>query len=147
MQIVGVIFWSGPHNINILSMIYRLLTRFLLILYHKHIKIFAFSTTSYLNTQTALINPPQWSFITRVLVVKTKVTYALAMQGTRASGAIVLTLVYVIVAYSVEEGPTHTYIYLYIGPEWHFLYGTTKKVLDNQIWIWNQHKYVWVALA
>ena len=58
MQIVGVNFWSGPHNINILSMIYRLLTRFLLILYHKHIKIFAFSTTSYLNTQTALINPP-----------------------------------------------------------------------------------------
>ena len=55
------------------------------------------------------------------------------MQGTRASGAIVLTLVYVIVAYSVEEGPTHTHIYLYIWPEWHFLYGTTKKVVDNQI--------------
>ena len=36
------------------------------------------------------------------------------MQGTRASGAIVLTLVYVIVAYSVEEGPTHTHIYIYI---------------------------------
>ena len=36
------------------------------------------------------------------------------MQGTRASGAIVLTLVYVIVAYSVEEGPTHTHIYISI---------------------------------
>ena len=49
--------------------------------------------------------------------------------------------------FSRRRTNTHTYIYLYIGPEWHFLYGTTKKVIDNQIWIWNQHKYVWVALA
>ena len=152
VQIVGVIIWSGPHNIYILSMIYRLLTRLLLILFHKHIKIFAFSTTSYLNTQTALINSPQWSFITCVLVVKTKVTYALAMQGTRASGAIVL---YTWLSHIQSEKDQHThihiyiyiYIYIYIGPEWHFLYGTTKKVIDNQIWIWKQHKYVWVALA
>ena len=70
------------------------------------------------------------------------------MQGTRASGAIVLTLVYVIVAYSVEEGPTHTYIYIYIlGQNGIFYMELRKKVVDNQIWIWNQHKYVWVALA
>ena len=76
MQIVGVIFqWSGPLNINILSMIYRLLTRFLLILFHKHIKIFAFSTTSYLNTQTALMNFPPMKC---VLVVNTKAVYFIA---------------------------------------------------------------------
>ena len=64
-----------------------------------------------------------------VLVVKTKATYALAMQGTRASGAIVSTLVYVIVAYSVWEKKKKKTT----GPEWDFLYGTTKKVIDNQI--------------
>ena len=99
MQIVGVIFWGGLHNINILSMIYRLLTRFLLILFHKHIKKFTFSTTSCLNTD-GTDKSPQMKFNSFVLVVKTKVTDPLAMQGTRASGAIVLTLVYVIVAYS-----------------------------------------------
>ena len=96
---MGVIFWGGLHNINILSMIYRLLTRFLLILFHKHIKIFAFST-SYLNTD-GTDKFPQMKFNSFVLVIKTKDTDPLAMQGTRASGAVVLTLVYVVVAYSV----------------------------------------------
>ena len=97
---MGVIFWGGLHNINILSMLYRLLTRFLLILFHKNIKIFAFSTTSYLNID-GTDKFPQMKFDSFVLVVKPEVTDPLAMQGTRASGAIVLTLVYVIVAYSV----------------------------------------------
>ena len=96
----GSNFLGGLHNINIISMIYKLLTRFLLSLFHKHIKIFAFSTTSYLNTD-GVDKFPQMKFNSFVLVVKTKVTDPLAMQGTRASGAIVLTLVYVIVAYSV----------------------------------------------
>ena len=54
-----------------------------------------------MSTQTAMINSPQMKFNSFVLVVKTEVTDPLAMQGTRTSGAIVLTLVYVIVAYSV----------------------------------------------
>ena len=81
MQIMGVIFWGGLHNINIQSMINGLLTRFLLILFHKHIKIFAFSTTSYLNTD-GTDKFPQMKFNSFVLVVKTKVTDPLAMQGT-----------------------------------------------------------------
>ena len=121
------------HNINILSMIYRLFARFLLILFHKHIKIFAFSTTSYLNTD-GTDKFPQMKFNSFVLIVKTKVTGPLVMQGTRASGAIVLTLVYVIVAYSVWEGPRYKY-------------GSKKKNIDNQIWTWKRNKYVGVALA
>ena len=119
MQIVGVNFWSGPHNkysIDDIQVINPLFADFVSQTY-KDICIFNNIISQHTDGTD---KSPQWSFITRVLVIKTKVTYALAMQGTRASGAIVLTLVYVIVAYSVEEGPTHTHIYLYIWPEWHF---------------------------
>ena len=62
-----------------------------------------------------------------VLVVKTKATYALAMQGTRASGAIALTLVYVIVAYSVWEKQNKNKQKNTIGQEWDFYMELRKK--------------------
>ena len=70
---MAVIFLGGLHNVNILSMIFRLLTRFWLILLHKHKDIWISNNTISQHTDDTDKFPPM-KFISCVLVVKTKVT-------------------------------------------------------------------------